>query len=69
MTTCYFSDLDDGLDSNFCRNPGDGTSPWCYVHRDNCGRNYCDPCGLGKAGLVSVWRIYTGVQTNVHTVK
>lgn len=42
-----FSDLDDGLDHNYCRNPGDGTSPWCYVHRDNCGRNYCDPCGLG----------------------
>nr|XP_034311325.1 uncharacterized protein LOC105334113 isoform X2 [Crassostrea gigas] len=40
-------DLDDGLDHNYCRNPGDGTSPWCYVHRDNCGRNYCDPCGLG----------------------
>ncbi|XP_061166015.1 uncharacterized protein LOC133174938 [Saccostrea echinata] len=40
-------DLDDGLDSNFCRNPGDGTSPWCYIHRENCERNYCDPCGLG----------------------
>ncbi|XP_048761811.2 uncharacterized protein LOC125670607 [Ostrea edulis] len=40
-------DLDDSLDGNFCRNPGDGTAPWCYIHRENCERNYCDPCGLG----------------------
>ncbi|CAG2214978.1 MST1 [Mytilus edulis] len=48
LCTSYiiFSDLDDDLVDNYCRNPGSGTKPWCYTHYEDCNRNYCDPCGL-----------------------
>ncbi|XP_070212099.1 uncharacterized protein [Littorina saxatilis] len=39
-------DLLDGLDKNYCRNPGDGLRPWCYYDATDCKRNYCDVCGL-----------------------
>ncbi|CAG2226649.1 unnamed protein product [Mytilus edulis] len=41
-----FSDLDDDLVDNYCRNPGIGTTSWCNTHYEDCNRNYCDPCGL-----------------------
>jgi hypothetical protein len=40
--------LDDDLVDNYCRNPGSGTRPWCYTHYEDCSRDYCDPCALGK---------------------
>ncbi|GFO10319.1 metalloendopeptidase [Plakobranchus ocellatus] len=38
------------LDGNKCRNPDQGTGfqPWCYVQAENCIRNYCDVCLIGK---------------------
>ncbi|KAL5020488.1 hypothetical protein ScPMuIL_003380 [Solemya velum] len=39
-------DYDDGLESNYCRNPGQGTQPWCYYDAELCLRDYCDVCGL-----------------------
>ncbi|KAK7110740.1 hypothetical protein V1264_014565 [Littorina saxatilis] len=42
-------DLLDGLDKNYCRNPGDGLRPWCYYESGKCRRNYCDVCGLESA--------------------
>ncbi|KAJ8305874.1 hypothetical protein KUTeg_016419 [Tegillarca granosa] len=42
----HLKDLDDGLLHNYCRNPGDGTRPWCYTHADECLRNYCDVCNI-----------------------
>ncbi|KAK3101428.1 hypothetical protein FSP39_003507 [Pinctada imbricata] len=41
-------DLDDDLRSNYCRNPGDGTRPWCYIQADGCKRDYCDVCGIER---------------------
>ncbi|XP_048245842.1 uncharacterized protein LOC124131019 isoform X3 [Haliotis rufescens] len=41
-------DYGDGLESNYCRNPGDGIAPWCYVSHDNCERNYCDVSLIGR---------------------
>ncbi|KAL8573558.1 hypothetical protein ACOMHN_047829 [Nucella lapillus] len=38
-------DLRDDLRDNFCRNPGNGMRPWCYIN-DQCDRNYCDVCFL-----------------------
>ena len=48
VCVCVFSDLLDGLDSNYCRNPGDGIRPWCYYDANGCLRDYCDVCLLGK---------------------
>ncbi len=45
MINC--SDFTDGLDKNFCRNPGEGLAAWCYISKDNCERNYCDVSYLG----------------------
>jgi hypothetical protein len=42
-----FRDFDDGLQKNYCRNPGHGTEPWCYVEADGCLREYCDVANLG----------------------
>ncbi|KAJ8306030.1 hypothetical protein KUTeg_016575 [Tegillarca granosa] len=42
------NDLDTQLESNYCRNPGDGTKPWCYVESYQCMRDYCDVCNLEK---------------------
>ncbi|XP_048737036.1 uncharacterized protein LOC125652111 isoform X1 [Ostrea edulis] len=40
--------LDDDLLSNYCRNPGHGTRPWCITNKFLCTRNYCDVCGIEK---------------------
>ncbi|KAK6185631.1 hypothetical protein SNE40_007823 [Patella caerulea] len=40
-------DFDDGLEGNYCRNPGDGLKPWCYIEKDGCERQYCDVCLKG----------------------
>ncbi|KAK7473453.1 hypothetical protein BaRGS_00035282 [Batillaria attramentaria] len=42
-------DYYDGLDGNYCRNPGDGLRPWCYTNATFCQRNYCDVCQLENA--------------------
>ncbi|XP_060576923.1 uncharacterized protein LOC132734236 [Ruditapes philippinarum] len=34
------------LEGNYCRNPGHGTEPWCYINADTCARSYCDVCHL-----------------------
>ncbi|GFN85308.1 LOW QUALITY PROTEIN: metalloendopeptidase [Plakobranchus ocellatus] len=38
------------LVGNKCRNPDTGTgfTPWCYTSKENCARNYCDVCKIGK---------------------
>ncbi|RUS71917.1 hypothetical protein EGW08_020330 [Elysia chlorotica] len=38
------------LEGNKCRNPDEGTGfmPWCYTKAENCIRNYCDVCLVGK---------------------
>ncbi|GFN88644.1 metalloendopeptidase [Plakobranchus ocellatus] len=38
------------LEGNKCRNPDQATGfqPWCYVKEENCIRNYCDVCLIGK---------------------
>ena len=43
-----FSGKEADLSENYCRNIGGGAAPWCYVDRDTCTRQYCEPCGLGK---------------------
>ncbi|KAL4227421.1 hypothetical protein ACF0H5_012864 [Mactra antiquata] len=34
------------LEENYCRNPGHGTEPWCYVNAETCQRSYCDVSNL-----------------------
>ncbi|XP_050396408.2 uncharacterized protein LOC126814967 isoform X2 [Patella vulgata] len=41
-----YDDVNDGLDGNYCRNPGHGVRPWCYYEATECARDYCDACGL-----------------------
>ncbi|XP_041365770.1 uncharacterized protein LOC121380846 [Gigantopelta aegis] len=41
-------DLGDRLVDNYCRNPGHGFQPWCYVQKTDCKRNYCDVSGIGR---------------------
>lgn len=43
-----FSGKEADLSENYCRNIGGGAAPWCYVDRDTCTRQYCEPCGLSK---------------------
>ena len=43
-----FSEVEHDLESNFCRNPGYGTEPWCYTNAETCARAYCDSCQLSK---------------------
>ncbi|XP_041367909.1 uncharacterized protein LOC121382387 [Gigantopelta aegis] len=37
-------DVFSGLDYNYCRNPGNGLRPWCYIRKTDCVRDYCDVC-------------------------
>ncbi|KAL5020485.1 hypothetical protein ScPMuIL_003377 [Solemya velum] len=39
-------DFSDGLEGNYCRNPGSGYAPWCYYNAELCLRDYCDVCDL-----------------------
>ena len=38
------------LQGNKCRNPDQATGfqPWCYIDAENCVRDYCDVCLIGK---------------------
>ncbi|RUS81615.1 hypothetical protein EGW08_010628 [Elysia chlorotica] len=38
------------LEGNKCRNPDQSTGfqPWCYTDAENCIRDYCDVCLVGK---------------------
>ncbi|XP_050397734.2 uncharacterized protein LOC126815817 [Patella vulgata] len=43
------NDVNDGLEANYCRNPGDGDRPWCYTSQADCARGFCDVCGVERA--------------------
>ena len=45
---CGFSGKEADLSENYCRNIGGGAAPWCYIDKDTCTRQYCEPCGLSK---------------------
>lgn len=46
---CYHcSESASFLKENFCRRAGDGLAPWCYTDEDQCSRDYCDVCNLGR---------------------
>ena len=48
LPSACLRDIYAGLDSNYCRNPGDGFRPWCFTNATDCQRAYCDVCQLGK---------------------